>query len=191
MKAVSVLMESQAATIRALHTEAQASASDAKKLAYRVGELLVEVKEQLPYGTFTAWVADNCNLAERTAQAYMRLHRKFEELPDEEAQRVAGLSIRAAIKAVTAGDVPEPPPKSPALMDSRVSTRKARDARITKSLSILKKLPLRSRQGYFKTGDLDKYRRHAQTILDTLNEMEADAIALGEGTDGFIAGDAA
>lgn len=190
MKAVSVLMESQAATIRALHTEAQASASDAKKLAYRVGELLVEVKEQLPYGTFTAWVADNCNLAERTAQAYMRLHRKFEELPDEEAQRVAGLSIRAAIKAVTAGDVPEPPPKSPALMDSRVSTRKARDARITKSLSILKKLPRVSSWG-FKRGDLDKYRRHAQTILDTLNEMEADAIALGEGTDGFIAGDAA
>ena len=189
MSAVTIPLETYAADIRALHEEAQDSADKATKLALRAGELLVKVKEQLPHGTFGTWVADNCSIAERTAQAYMRLHRQFEALPEEEAQRVAGLSIRAAIKAVTAGDVPEPPAKSPALMDSRASTRDVRDARITTALSCLKMLPRTARQGV-RRGDLDKYRRHAQTILDTLNEMEADAIALGEGKDGFISGDA-
>lgn len=190
MTAPTIPLETYAADIRALHEEAQDTADKATKLALRAGELLVKVKEQLPHGTFGTWVADNCSIAERTAQAYMRLHRQLEALPEEEAQRVAGLSVRAAIKAVTAGDVPEPPPKSPAMTDTRRDQREVRTARITLSLSVLKALPSRIRHGYFKTGDLDKYRRHAQAILDTLNEMEADARALGQGSDGFITGDA-
>jgi len=37
------------------------------------GELLIEVKEQLPHGQFKAWVEANCRVSYRMAMKYMRV----------------------------------------------------------------------------------------------------------------------
>jgi ParB family chromosome partitioning protein len=56
----------------------------------------MEAKKSVPHGGWEAWVRDSCGFSERTAQGYMRLAR----LAPEEAQRVALLSLRDALKAL-------------------------------------------------------------------------------------------
>jgi hypothetical protein len=60
--------------------------------ARRAGSLLNQVKSQLRFGQWLPWLAENCTIAERTAQAYMRIDREWAKL--EESATVAGLSFR-------------------------------------------------------------------------------------------------
>jgi hypothetical protein len=61
------------------------------------GRLLIEAKAQVGHGGWLPWLEANCTLRPRTAQAYMRLARELPKLPEQEAQRVADLSVRDAI----------------------------------------------------------------------------------------------
>jgi ParB family chromosome partitioning protein len=85
-----------AARIRAEHEAAQSALRSAVSHAVEAGKLLMEAKKSVPYGGWEAWVRDSCGFSERTAQGYMRLAR----LAPEEAQRVALLSLRDALKAL-------------------------------------------------------------------------------------------
>jgi ParB family chromosome partitioning protein len=91
--------------IRAEHEAAQSAMRSAVSHAVEAGKLLMEAKKSVPYGGWEAWVRDSCGFSERTAQGYMRLAR----LAPEEAQRVALLSLRNALKAL-AGAKGEPAP---------------------------------------------------------------------------------
>jgi hypothetical protein len=82
--------------IRAEHEAAQSAMRSAVSHAVEAGKLLMEAKKSVPYGGWEAWVRDSCGFSERTAQGYMRLAR----LAPEEAQRVALLSLRDALKAL-------------------------------------------------------------------------------------------
>jgi phage N-6-adenine-methyltransferase len=96
-----------ATRIRAEHEAAQSALRSAVGHAVEAGKLLMEAKKSIPYGGWEAWVRDSCGFSERTAQGYMRLAR----LDPEEAQRVALLSLRDALKALAEPKV-EPAPLS-------------------------------------------------------------------------------
>lgn len=65
--------------------------------AINAGNLLIEAKSLCPHGTWGDWLQDNCEVSERTAQAYMRVARGLPML-EAKAQRVADLSFRDAVK---------------------------------------------------------------------------------------------
>lgn len=87
--------------------QAETRARSAVQYALEAGQLLIEAKRRVPHGEWAAWLADNCTVAPRTAQSYMRLARRIPELPN--AQRVADLPLREAMTAIATS--PEAPPK--------------------------------------------------------------------------------
>src|SRR5262249_22843249 len=68
------------------------------------GNLLVDAKRQVGHGEWLDWLRANCPFSERTAQAYMRLAREVPRLDEAKAQRVAGLSVRQAIRELSSPD---------------------------------------------------------------------------------------
>jgi len=86
-----------------INTEHEAvckAAMTATQHAIKCGVLLAEAKSGLSHGQWLPWLKENCELSERTTQAYMRLARRYEELDGEEAQRVADLPVRQAMVAI-------------------------------------------------------------------------------------------
>ena len=76
--------------------------------ARAAGDLLVQAKAHLGHGQWSAWLAENFRGSARTAQGYMRLASRFDEL-ESKAQRVADLPLREALRALA-----EPRDASPA-----------------------------------------------------------------------------
>src|SRR5262249_196122 len=60
------------------------------------GDLIVKAKAQLKHGGWLDWLKANCEIPERTVQAYMRLAR----LPIEKRNAVADLPLREALSAI-------------------------------------------------------------------------------------------
>jgi hypothetical protein len=89
---------------------AEANAKSAMQHALRAGRLLIEAKALTTHGDWENWLTANCTMAPRTAQAYMRLAKKLQELPADEAQRVADLPVREAIRAIATS--PEAPARA-------------------------------------------------------------------------------
>jgi hypothetical protein len=86
--------------IRREHRLAREHAETAVEHARRCGELLIEAKAQAAHGAWLPWLAANVpDIAERTAQAYMRLASQCLADPAI-AQRVADLSLRSALAVV-------------------------------------------------------------------------------------------
>lgn len=63
--------------------------------ARRCGELLNDAKAKVKHGEWEAWLKENCHLSVRTAQLYMRLANKGDELAAK-AQSIADLTIAEA-----------------------------------------------------------------------------------------------
>ncbi len=89
-----------AGRINTEHKAVCEAAMTATQHAIKCGVLLTEAKSGLPHGQWLPWLKENCELSERTTQAYMRLARRCEELGGEEAQRVADLPVRQAMVAI-------------------------------------------------------------------------------------------
>ena len=76
------------------HDAACRDASSAIDHARRCGLLLIEAKKQQGHGNYLAWLDKNCRqISHSTAQGWVRLARA-------NPQRVAGLSLRAALKEI-------------------------------------------------------------------------------------------
>ena len=95
-----VALADLAGRINTEHEAVCEAAMTATQHAIKCGNLLAEAKSGLPYGQWLPWLKENCELSERTTQAYMRLARRYEELGGEEAQRVADLPVRQAMVAI-------------------------------------------------------------------------------------------
>jgi hypothetical protein len=89
---------------------AHAAVGTALKHALEAGNLLIEAKRLVRHGEWLSWVEEHCEISERTAQAYMQLVDKVGHLFEDDgtadedkrkAQRVAGLSVRKALRAVS------------------------------------------------------------------------------------------
>lgn len=75
--------------------------------AVRAGMLLIEAKKQVSHGQWLPWLAENCAVAERTAQIYMQVATHRPGLGTESAT-VADLTLRGAVAAISGPkDVPE------------------------------------------------------------------------------------
>jgi hypothetical protein len=68
--------------------------------------LLLEAKGQVAHGQWLLWLKANVAFSERTAQGYMTVARRWEEL-EAKAQRVADLPFRDAVKLLAAPAQPE------------------------------------------------------------------------------------
>ncbi|MCG8433286.1 MAG: DUF3102 domain-containing protein [Gammaproteobacteria bacterium] len=104
-----------ATEIRAEHEACSVAAETAARHAIKAGHLLIQAKDGMPHGEWLRWLAKHCEVSARTAQAYMRLARKAAELGEAEAQRVADLPVRQAIKAIadSRSEVEPPPAHNP------------------------------------------------------------------------------
>lgn len=68
------------------------------KHACEAGERLIQAKAMLPHGQWLPWLEANCEVSERSAQAYMRVARELPKLEGSKAQRVADLPLREAVR---------------------------------------------------------------------------------------------
>ncbi len=96
---MSAVVADLAPAIRAEHEAAQTSARQVIAHAIRAGELLLQVKDQLPHGAFGPWLTANVEFSYRTAQGYMQLARECAD--PAKAQRVADLSLRGALRELS------------------------------------------------------------------------------------------
>ena len=91
--------------INAAFRAAQEHAKTAVECAVEAGTLLLRAKAAVHHGQWLPWLAANCpDIAERTAQAYMRLAREQTALHAKSAT-VADLTINEALRLLTG---PEP-----------------------------------------------------------------------------------
>jgi hypothetical protein len=89
-------LDKLATLIQQRHEAVAASLKEAVSNAIAAGELLLEAKKQVGHGEWLPWLAENCDISERTAQAYMRLARA----PLEMRNAVADLPLREALAAI-------------------------------------------------------------------------------------------
>ena len=81
------------AGIRLADMHVQRLAGEAVEHARQAGALLLKAKALVPHGSWCHWLDTNVGLGERTAQGYMRI-------AQADPKRVAGLSIRRALRAL-------------------------------------------------------------------------------------------
>ena len=93
-------LDALADRINTEHKAVCEAAVTATQHAIKCGVSLIAAKSGLPHGQCLPWIKENCDLSERTTQAYMLLARRHEELGGEEAQRVADLPVRQAMVAI-------------------------------------------------------------------------------------------
>ena len=89
-----------AAQINDEHAAAENALRAGLAHALRAGELLIAAKQLVPHGGWLPWLAANCKVSERTAQAYIRLAARRSELEAKSAARCAfeDLSFRQGLK---------------------------------------------------------------------------------------------
>jgi hypothetical protein len=82
-------MDAEAVAIRRELALARAAADSVVIHSIRVGEMLVDVKQQLPHGTWYRWLDSNWPLTRRRAQQFMEFARKAKDLSHLETMSAA------------------------------------------------------------------------------------------------------
>ena len=95
-----ISIDELAEEIKAAHALAQDGVRSSLKLAFRVGELLVQARSLIRHGGWLQFLEQKCDVGQRSAQRYIRLYRRFGSNPT----RVSHLSLREALKLLA--DVP-------------------------------------------------------------------------------------
>src|SRR5215831_4420357 len=84
-----------AGEIRKAHADVQDAAKTAAQRAIDAGHALIEAKELVAHGQWLPWLRENCALAERTAQLYMKIAKS-----GLESATVADLGLQGAAGAI-------------------------------------------------------------------------------------------
>lgn len=92
-------LDSLAQQIRQGHEQLLTSMSNSLLEARKLGQLLAVAKEKCKHGQWLPWLQDNCGLATRTAQAYMRIDREWSQLT-QNAQGLAYLKVEDALSSL-------------------------------------------------------------------------------------------
>jgi len=90
-----------AAAIVAELERAKAGAESAVAAAIRVGDLLLEAKEQVPHGHFQNWLTTHCHLSVRHAQRYLSLAKKAKTIEPGDNALAGAASMASAVRALT------------------------------------------------------------------------------------------
>jgi len=96
--------------VNKLHEAIVSTAKITIELVIDLGEKLVGIKEELPHGLFQEWVRSNCKFSMRTAQNYMRVF-----LRKDEVEEVEDLSSAYALLENKTIKAPEEPSIEPSL----------------------------------------------------------------------------
>ncbi len=92
------------------HKRCEGAVNAALEHAMNAGDLLLEVKDTSPHGTWQGWLEGNFVGSVRTAQAYMRVASRRGEVEAAKTQSSAPLSLDGALRALSAPkDAPRPP----------------------------------------------------------------------------------
>jgi hypothetical protein len=86
--------------INAEHKAASEALTQGLQRAIAAGRLLIEAKAAIPHGEWLSWLASNCAVSERTAQAYMRVAKGFAGIDETKSAAVADLSFRDALNSL-------------------------------------------------------------------------------------------
>ena len=100
-------LDTLAREIKEAHDAAATAMRESLRHARRAGELLIEVKDQLPHGEFGPWIDAHCGFGWRTANLYMRIAHEWEKLVAENSQRIANLTLGETMDLLTRVDVGE------------------------------------------------------------------------------------
>jgi Protein of unknown function (DUF3102) len=84
------------------HERCEGAVYAALEHAMNAGDLLLEAKDKTPHGTWQGWLEGNFVGSIRTAQAYMRVAARREEVEAAKTQSSAPLSLDGALKALSA-----------------------------------------------------------------------------------------
>ena len=173
--AVSTGLVNLAAGINRCIREAESAARSAVDLAIEAGKQLNAAKEQVPHGQWENWLADNVEAAPRTAQAYMKLARELPLLSAEEAQRVADLPLREAMKAIATPPAAPAAVRAPTVRVAKLDDRERIKRVFAGSVSGLRKVARLAEQGAtIKQKEIEAARRSLEQALEQLNELERD-----------------
>lgn len=156
--------------INACVKDAETHARSAVEHALRAGAMLNTAKSNVAHGEWQTWLEANCEVAPRTAQAYMRLVKSVAALPASEAQRVAGLPLREAVRAIATS--PDAPPKSTSYrVESR--DRRERFMHSLKGSAASLRSVARDLDGpaEIKATKIEALRKKLQATIDTLDEI--------------------
>jgi DUF3102 family protein len=93
--------------IKEAHDAVATAMRESLRHARRAGELLSQVKDQLPHGEFGPWIDAHCGFGWRTANLYMRIAREWEKLVTENRNAIANLTLGEAMDLLTRVDTGE------------------------------------------------------------------------------------
>jgi hypothetical protein len=122
-RSLSTLAES----INREHRRCEEAVNSALEHALNAGELLLEAKDKASHGTWQTWLEANFEGSVRTAQAYMRVAARRDEVEATKAQSSAPLSLDAALRGLSA--------PTDALRSERPATLEELEARAEDALS--------------------------------------------------------
>ena len=162
--------------IKAVTKSAEASARTAMDYALEAGALLIEAKKLVQHGEWESWLTNNCGVAPRTAQAYMRLAKSFPLLEESNPQRIADLPVREAIRAITTDPAK---PSQPRCSDIRLAKRDDAERAATalnKAAAALKATAKNvNYMQKLKGAQIVSLRKKLTDALNAIDRMEADS----------------
>ena len=101
-------LDTLAECINEEHRRCEAAVTSALEHALAAGDLLLEARGTCPHGAWQAWLEGNFAGSVRTAQAYMRVAARRDEVEAAKTQSSAPLSLDRALRALSAAkDDPE------------------------------------------------------------------------------------
>ena len=95
--------------VRDSHCQVGRAAADVLKYALACGDVLIAAKSRVPHGQWLPWLRRDCELSERTANAYMQLAGNRHML-EANPQHAADLSLRGALRLIPKRGDPAPRP---------------------------------------------------------------------------------
>lgn len=96
MSEIVASLDTLAASANRAHREAERLALSTLDYARQAGEALNEAKVQMAHGGWGPWLAANFEGSERTAQVYMRVANRWDEIESAKAHGRADLSLTEA-----------------------------------------------------------------------------------------------
>jgi Protein of unknown function (DUF3102) len=89
-----------ATKIKAHHAAVKDAARNVVEKAIAAGTLLKEAKDKVGHGKFLPWLAENCDLSERTAENYMKIANNQHKLDAMKTAANANLTLARALRVI-------------------------------------------------------------------------------------------
>ena len=162
--------------IKAVTKSAETSARTAMNCALEAGALLIEAKKLVQHGEWESWLTNNCEVAPRTAQAYMRLAKSVPLLEESKAQRVADLPVREAIRAISTDPTKPSQPRRTNIFLAKKDDADRAALALSKSAVALKSASKKvSWLRGMKGAQIVSLRKNLTDALAAIDRIEADS----------------